>query len=76
MSLQTVFGAWKLKEKYKYSYWDSLILSAALENSCSVILSEDMQHEQVIENSLQIMNPFHENLSALDNLLLKSIQEE
>lgn len=76
LSLQTVFGAWKLKEKYKYSYWDSLILSAALENSCSVILSEDMQHEQVIENSLQIMNPFHENLSALDNLLLKSIQEE
>jgi len=46
------------REKYKYSYWDSLILASALENSCSILYSEDMQHGQVIEDSLKIINPF------------------
>jgi len=39
LSLKTVFNAWKLKAIYKYSYWDSLILASALENSCSIIYS-------------------------------------
>nr|VFJ59701.1 MAG: Predicted nucleic acid-binding protein, contains PIN domain [Candidatus Kentron sp. FW]VFJ67067.1 MAG: Predicted nucleic acid-binding protein, contains PIN domain [Candidatus Kentron sp. FW] len=47
-----------LKKKYFYSYWDSLILASSLESGCSVVYSEDMQHRQVIEQSLTIMNPF------------------
>ena len=61
LSLKTVFSAWKLREKYKYSYWDSLILAAALENNCAIIYSEDMQHDQIIEDRLTIVNPFREN---------------
>jgi len=49
-----------IKEKYGYSWWDSLILSSALENNCKIIYSEDMQHEQIIENTLKIVNPFLE----------------
>lgn len=44
--------------KYKYSYYDSLIVSSALENNCNVLYSEDMQHNQLIENKLRIINPF------------------
>ena len=62
LSLKTVFSAWKLRTKYKYSYWDSLILASALENSCSTLYSEDMQHDQVIEDNLKIINPFEINL--------------
>jgi len=62
LSLKTVFSAWKLREKYKYSYWDSLILASALENSCSILYSEDMQHDQVIEDNLKIINPFEISL--------------
>ena len=62
LSLKTVFSAWKLRTKYKYSYWDSLILASALENSCSILYSEDMQHDQVIEDNLKIINPFEINL--------------
>ena len=62
LSLKTVFSAWKLREKYKYSYWDSLILASALENSCSILYSEDMQHGQVIEDNLKIINPFEISL--------------
>ena len=62
LSLKTVFSAWKLREKYKYSYWDSLILASALENSCSILYSEDMQHDQIIEDNLKIINPFEISL--------------
>ena len=43
---------------YKYSYWDSLIIASALENNCSICYSEDMQHGQIIEDRLRIINPF------------------
>ena len=64
LSLKTVFSAWKLRKKYKYSYWDSLILASALENSCSILYSEDMQHGQVIEDNLKIINPFEISLKV------------
>lgn len=41
-----------------YSYWDSLIISSALESNCSVLFTEDMHDGQVIENRLKIENPF------------------
>jgi len=47
-----------LHDKYFYSYFDSLMLSSALKSSCDIIYSEDMQHGQVIEKSLKIINPF------------------
>jgi predicted nucleic acid-binding protein len=53
----TINASLKLKEKYHYSWWDSLILSSALESNCTIVYSEDMQHGQVIENSLKIINP-------------------
>ena len=54
----TIKEALLIKESYKYSYYDSLILSSVLKNNCSILYSEDLQHGQVIENSLKIMNPF------------------
>jgi predicted nucleic acid-binding protein len=48
----------QIKLKYHFSYWDSLILATALENKCTQLYSEDMQHQQLIENRLQIINPF------------------
>ena len=53
-----VHHAFSISTKYNYSFWDSLILASALENNCTIIYSEDMQHQQIIENSLTIINPF------------------
>lgn len=53
-----VVQALSLHSKYGYSYWDSLILATALLNRCERIYSEDMQHGQIIEGQLQIINPF------------------
>jgi len=54
----TSLYALSLKEKYNYSWWDSLVLASALENGCQIVYSEDMQHGQIIENCLKIVNPF------------------
>ena len=40
------------------TYWDSLIVATALSSECSILYSEDMQHNQLIENKLRIINPF------------------
>lgn len=58
ISKDTVLQSFQIKNQYSFSYWDSLILSSALENSCTILYSEDMQHKQTIEESLQIINPF------------------
>ena len=57
-SLDTQIKAIDIKEKYKLQYYDSLILATALENGCNILYSEDMQHNQIIENQLKIVNPF------------------
>jgi len=58
LELETIKRCIFIKEKYYYSWWDSLVLSSALENDCAILYSEDLQHNQVIENVLRIVNPF------------------
>lgn len=58
ISENTIYKAFEIKDNYKYSYYDCLIISSALENNCDKLLSEDLHHSQKIENSLFIVNPF------------------
>jgi predicted nucleic acid-binding protein len=55
--VSTQIKALKLKEKYQFQYFDALIVATALENKCKILYSEDMQHELIVENRLQIINP-------------------
>lgn len=57
-------NAWLIQERQRFSWWDSLILSAAQIQDCTFILSEDMQHGQQIGN-LTIINPFLADISVL-----------
>lgn len=54
----TIAQALGLAQVYKYSYYDSLILAAALSAGCETLATEDMQHGQLIEGVLTIRNPF------------------
>jgi predicted nucleic acid-binding protein len=47
-----------LRNQYQLSFWDSLIVSSALFIRAEILFSEDMQHGLVIENMLEIVNPF------------------
>ena len=55
---ETILSALDLKERYRYQFYDSLILATALENGCNIVYIEDMQNGQVIDNRLTIINPF------------------
>jgi len=50
-------SALRLAEKYRLSWYDSLIVGAAIEGACDRLYSEDFQHGQKIEG-LRIENPF------------------
>ena len=54
----TVLQACQIAGRYGFSFFDSLIVSAALESNCAVLYSEDMQDGQVIEGKLTVRNPF------------------
>ena len=54
----TIREALRIAEKYGFSLYDSLILAAALQIGCRKVYSEDMQHHQVIDSTLEVINPF------------------
>jgi predicted nucleic acid-binding protein len=60
LDVNLLWETWRIRDKYLFSYWDSMIISAALMGGCNILYSEDFQHEQIIENNLRIINPFHE----------------
>jgi predicted nucleic acid-binding protein len=51
------FEALRIAEKHRLSWYDSLIIAAALEGQCEKLYSEDFQHGRKIE-TLRIENPF------------------
>ena len=46
-----------LQIRYRFSFYDSMIVAAALEAGCKILYTEDRQHAQVIEG-LTVANPF------------------
>jgi predicted nucleic acid-binding protein len=56
--------AWEIQDRYGFSWWDSTIVAAAIWANCKILLSEDLQHEQLINNVLQIIDPFAQNAPA------------
>lgn len=47
-----------IHERYKYSLYDSIIVSSALLANVKILYSEDLQHGQLIDGQLRILNPF------------------
>ena len=56
-TLKLFLFASRLRANHSFSYWDSLIVAAAMEAGCVTLYTEDMQHAQVIDGTLTIVNP-------------------
>ena len=54
----TMLDAVSLRNRYSFSFWDSLVVAAALQANCSILYSEDMQDGLLVEARLRIINPF------------------
>lgn len=48
--------AYRIRGKYNVSFWDSLIVASALNNGCTILYSEDMQHGLMIDSKLKVIN--------------------
>jgi predicted nucleic acid-binding protein len=57
VNADVVQGAWLIQDRYKLSWWDSLIVSAAQIGDCGYILTEDLQENQNFSDVL-VINPF------------------
>ncbi len=55
---QTIKQAIQLAAQYQFSWYDSLIVSAALECGATTLYSEDLNNGQLIDRKLTIVNPF------------------
>ncbi|MET0251577.1 MAG: PIN domain-containing protein, partial [Novosphingobium sp.] len=67
-SESTLNAALDLVAEHKLQFWDAMIVSAAAETGCSLLLSEDMQDGFVVRG-LTIANPLtdrpHQKLARL-----------
>ena len=59
-STELVRSALDLQDELKYSFYDCLMLAAALQDVCGTLYSEDLQHGQLVRGTLRIVNPFLE----------------
>ncbi|MEN9314807.1 MAG: hypothetical protein RIS35_1200 [Pseudomonadota bacterium] len=58
ITIETHEKALHVAERYGFSIYDALIVSAALLSGCRTLHSEDLQDGQLIERQLTIRNPF------------------
>ena len=63
LELRTHETALAVAERTGFSIYDSLIVAAALHAGSRTLYAEDLQHGQVIDKTLTIVDPFR-NLSA------------
>jgi predicted nucleic acid-binding protein len=47
-----------IAERYGLSLYDAMIVASALMAGCKTLLSEDMQHGQMLDQQVTIRNPF------------------
>jgi predicted nucleic acid-binding protein len=57
ITVETHEAALEIAERYKYGFYDALVLASAIDGGCSVIYSEDFHDGQRI-HGLAISNPF------------------
>jgi predicted nucleic acid-binding protein len=58
VTVETHDRALAIVERYGFSLYDSLLIAAALIADCKVLYSEVLQHGQLIDRQLRILNPF------------------
>jgi predicted nucleic acid-binding protein len=54
---RTIETAWEIQDRYRLSLWDALVVASASLHECKHLLSEDLQHGQVLRG-VTVVNPF------------------
>jgi predicted nucleic acid-binding protein len=71
-----IIKAAKIQQRYKMSYWDSLIIQSSSSLNCDILFSEDMNSGQYYNNVL-LINPFiKEDMDKINQNTLHEIKEQ
>jgi predicted nucleic acid-binding protein len=57
-STALIHTALDLQDELRYSFYDCLMLAAALQSGADTLYTEDLQHWQLVRGTLRIVNPF------------------
>ena len=58
LSQDVLLKASEIRLNYSFSFWDSIVVSSALDSEADYLISEDMQNGFKFEDKLTIVNPF------------------
>ena len=65
VNADVVQGAWFIQDRFKFTWWDSLIVSAAQIGDCRYLLTEDLQENQMF-GDVRVINPFHHSPESMN----------
>jgi predicted nucleic acid-binding protein len=57
MTFPILQTALRIRKAYRFSFWDSAIVAAALALGCDRVYTEDLTHGQIVEG-LAVVDPF------------------
>ncbi|GBD31508.1 MAG: twitching motility protein PilT [Gemmatimonadales bacterium] len=60
-----VEDAWQLQDRYGFSFWDALIVAAAVRSRCAYLLSEDFEDGLAVDGVVTVVNPFLHSLESV-----------
>jgi predicted nucleic acid-binding protein len=63
VDLQLILDAIEIMAQHKISYFDSVIVAAAIRAKCKILLSEDLNNGHIFYKNLKVINPFINQLS-------------
>lgn len=55
---RVVEKAMEVEAQGQISYWDALIVAAALLSGCDILYTEDLEHGRTFDSQLTVVNPF------------------
>jgi len=58
LTVETHERGLEVLDRYGFSLYDSMIVAAALQAGCRTLYSEDLQHGQLIDKRLRVIDPF------------------
>lgn len=61
---QILEDGWHIQDRHRISFWDALIVAAAMASSCKYLLTEDLQADQDFGGVI-VVNPFRSDISGI-----------
>jgi len=58
LDARVIEKAMEIERQNGVSFWDALIVAAAILSGCETLYSEDLQHLRVFDGLLTVVNPF------------------